>query len=174
MPRPSRVKAYLFGRLIGRGGVCVVHEAIDRHTGRRVAIKHLQEQHAHRSDLRMRLLREAEVLELVQHPNVVSLIEAIDAPEGTYIVLEHLDGPSLERIITVHGKLSILESLAVMRQACHAVAAVHTAGIVYRDVKPPNLMALGSVGLEPSPINLTDFGTATAPGPPYPGPSLPG
>jgi serine/threonine-protein kinase len=119
------------------------------------------------------------VLELVQHPNVVALVETIDAPEGTYIVLEHLDGPSLERIITVRGKLSIAESLAVMRQACHAVAAVHAAGILHRDVKPSNFVVLGTNELERSPIKLIDFGTATPPrhtGPAslHPGPKLTG
>src|SRR6185436_13993835 len=172
--KPSRIDRYLMGRMIGRGGVCVVHEAIDRDTGRRVAIKHLHEQHAHRSDLRMRLLREAEVLGLVRHPNVVSLVEAIDDPAGTYIVLEHLDGVCLERIIAVRGKLSVAESLAVLRQVCHAVAAVHDTNIVHRDVKPSNIVVLGTGDPETSPIKLIDFGTETAPVSAVRGPKLTG
>ena len=168
-----RIEAFAFGPLIGQGGVCVVHEAVERDTGRRVAVKHLHEQHKHRSDYRLRLLREAHVLELVRHPNVVAHVETIDEADGTYIVLELLEGTSLHRIITERGKLSILESLGLMRHACRAVAAVHAAGIVHRDIKPSNFV-VGAFGSQRSEVKLIDFGTATAPFSPSPGPKLTG
>ena len=119
-------RRYATRREIGRGGVCVVYEAIHRVTRRVVAVKQLLEHHREDPVLRARLLREAEAIAAVSHPNVVQVLDAGEEPDGTpYVVLEYLEGRSLEGLIAARGALSARDALSVVKEICAAIGAVH-------------------------------------------------
>lgn len=161
-------RRYLLRREVGRGGTSVVHEAVHQITRRIVAIKRLHENLRTDPVQVGRVLREAEAIAAVRHPNVVRVIDAGQEEDGApYIVLEYLEGRTLEGIIAARGGLSIFDSLWLTRQACSAVAAVHEAGFVHRDVKPGNFLVLpsgdGYGNLRDTRLKLIDFGIVTAP-----------
>jgi serine/threonine-protein kinase len=116
---------------------------------------------------RARLTREAEALAAISHPNVVSVLDAGTEVDGApYVVLEYLDARTLEGLIAARGRLAVLDALSVVRQACNAVAAVHDAGFVHRDVKPGNMLIIqsdASNDLRRARLKLVDFGIIAAP-----------
>lgn len=161
-------RRYLLRREVGRGGTSVVHEAVHQITRRIVAIKRLHENLRTEGSLATRLHREAEVLAAVAHPNIVQVLDAGEEEDGSpYVVLEYLEARTLEGLIAARGQLAIHDSLLLTKQACSAVAAVHEAGFIHRDVKPGNFLVVGANGsygnLKEAQLKLIDFGIASAP-----------
>lgn len=161
-------RRYVLRREVGRGGTCVIHEAVHRITHRVVAVKRLVD--ALRDDLvqRARLMREAEALAAIDHPGVVSILDAGEEPDGApFLVLEFIEGRSLEGMIAARGRLEVIDALKLLRQACDAVGAVHAAGFVHRDVKPGNMLLVAAGGsyadLGTTRLKLVDLGIASAP-----------
>jgi len=148
---------------LGRGGVCVVFEAVHRLTGRSVAVKRLLPEMRAREDVRARLFREAAALGAIRHPNVVDIFDAGEEDDGApFIVLERLHGRSLEGILAARTRLELKEALNIAWQTCAALAASHAVAVVHRDVKPENLI-LCSDDLSSAQLKLIDYGIATAP-----------
>jgi serine/threonine-protein kinase len=150
---------YVLRRELGRGGLAAVYVADHLYTGRthalKIALPELASQHA----VRARLLHEARMLARVEHPSVVSLVDAGPSELGPYVVMERLRGRSLESLVATRGVLTVSDVLHVARYASEALAAVHAAGIVHRDVKPGNLFVTrGPDGKKA--MKLVDFGLA--------------
>ena len=144
---------YALERILGRGGMADVHLATDLVLEREVAVKILREHAASEAD-RERFGEEARLLAALDHPNVVSILDAGITDEQAYLVLELVDGRSLEPFcdgtpIPAHRVAAIGEQLA------RVLAYVHTRGVVHRDVKPSNVL----IGLDGS-VRLADFGIA--------------
>ena len=161
-------RRYLLRREVGRGGTCVVHEAVHAITRKVVAVKRLVDDMRDDPVQRQRVLREAEALASISHPNVVSILDAGEELDGApYLVLEFLEARTLEGMIAARGRFDVMDALAVVRQGCEAVAAVHDAGLVHRDVKPGNMLIVqqngGFVDLRRAKLKLVDFGIAAAP-----------
>jgi eukaryotic-like serine/threonine-protein kinase len=141
---------------LGRGGMGVVDLARDAN-GKKVALKRLtlQGSAADIARARQRLLREAEVLRRLHHPNVVGLLDVVDEGDEIVLVMPYLSGGSLAERVAQHGPAPADE---VERQALRllgALASAHRAGIVHRDIKPANVL-FDERG-EPC---LADFGVA--------------
>ncbi len=141
---------------LGRGGMGVVDLARDA-DGKKVALKRLtlQGSAADIARARQRLLREAEVLRRLHHPNVVGLLDVVDEGDEIVLVMPYLSGGSLAERVAQHGPAPADE---VERQALRllgALASAHRAGIVHRDIKPANVL-FDERG-EPC---LADFGVA--------------
>jgi hypothetical protein len=141
---------------LGRGGMGVVDLARDA-DGKKVALKRLtlQGSAADIARARQRLLREAEVLRRLHHPNVVGLLDVVDEGDEIVLVMPYLSGGSLSERVAQHGPAPADE---VERQALRllgALASAHRAGIVHRDIKPANVL-FDERG-EPC---LADFGVA--------------
>jgi serine/threonine protein kinase/ActR/RegA family two-component response regulator len=153
---------YELRRDLGRGAAGLVFEAIHTFTGRSVALKVLSPDvpKSQLAELRVRSAREARALAAVRHPGVVEILDGGVLDDGTpYIVMERLDGRTLEGLLTTRGKLSSEETIALVLQTCSALDAVHAAGIVHRDLKPSNLIVVRDhEGHER--IKLVDFGIA--------------
>ena len=96
----------------------------------------------------------------VRHPGVVEVLDGGVTVDGTsYVVMEMLEGRTLEGLLSARTKLSVENTAAVALQLCDALAAVHQAGIVHRDVKPSNIVVVrGADGHER--VKLVDFGVA--------------
>ena len=157
---------YVLRSELGRGGACTVTEAVHRYTGRVVAVKRLLDAVRDRADVRARLLREAEAIGAIHHPNVVDILDAGEEPDGApYLVLERLHGRTLEGILAARVRLDIRDAMAIAWQTCAALSASHAVAVVHRDVKPENLILVGddSARLLQCKVKLIDFGIATAP-----------
>nr|PZN22038.1 MAG: hypothetical protein DIU78_16385 [Pseudomonadota bacterium] len=149
---------------LGGGANGTIWEAERLSDGTVVALKLLRAAVAHDGLAADRLRREAAALGLAWHPNVVEVYEDGHLPDGTsYLVMERLYGHSLEQHLRRHGPLTPEEALPIMLETVDALAAVHAAGIVHRDVKPSNLfLARDPDGPADAPVRvkLLDFGIA--------------
>ena len=138
---------------ISSGAMGAVYRALDRETGREVAIKRLLDvKHAARFEI------EARLLSSLSHPRVVKVIDHAGDEEGLYIVMELVHGTDLGAQLKHRGKpgLPVQEAIEYARHACEALQYVHDQQIVHRDVKPQN-MILADDG-----VVLVDFGVARA------------
>jgi serine/threonine-protein kinase len=153
---------YQLLRDLGRGAAGVVFEARHLFTGRFVAVKLLLSQATRKghAELRARLEREGRALASIRHPGVVQVLDGGLTPDGySYLVLEMLEGRTLEGLLAARSKLSVADTVGVALQLCDALEAVHHAGVVHRDVKPSNIIVLkrpGGVEV----VKLVDFGVA--------------
>ena len=161
---------YRVRREIASTAMGSVVEAEQRHTLRVVAIKRLDLRIARDPANRERFLREVRFLSAARCPHFVEVLDAGEwPPDVPYMVMEMLDGRSLDGVLAARPQLPIAEAVRVVRDACIAVAAAHEQGVVHRDVKPSNLF-LARPGSSAPPVKLIDFGiamtAATAPGRP--------
>jgi eukaryotic-like serine/threonine-protein kinase len=148
---------------MGSGSTGVIYEAVRISDGLPVAIKLLRVAAAHDAVASDRLRREAEALGLSWHPNVVEVIDHGYLPDGTaYLVMELLPGESLATRLRNRVRLTPQELLPIALQMCDALAAVHAAGVVHRDVKPSNILLAvdRDVPGGPERVKLLDFGIA--------------
>ena len=167
MPEPSRPDGRLMPELIagryrltrraGRGGMGAVFEALDVSSDEPVAVKFLV---PHRGTAE-RFQRECAVLSRLHHPRVVHYRERGVTRDGDpFLVMDWLAGEDLATRLT-RGNLGFDEGARVLRCAAEALAAVHGAGVVHRDVKPGNLFLVDG---EIDRLVLIDFGIARTPG----------
>jgi eukaryotic-like serine/threonine-protein kinase len=158
---------------IGRGGMSTVYRALDTVLERRVAIKLMHREIATDSDQLERFRREARAVAQLNHPHIVTVIDAGEEPAGAtaeglhgmatampevgtpYIVLEYVDGETLKQLIRREGPLEITQALAYAIEIARALGAAHEHLIVHRDVKPQNVLISGE-----GQAKITDFGIA--------------
>ncbi|MBZ5594183.1 MAG: protein kinase [Acidobacteriia bacterium] len=139
---------------IGKGGMGVVYRARDTRLDRFVAIKLLPPEQMADADRKRRFVQEAKAASALNHPNIVTIHE-IDAADGAdFIVMEHVEGSPLNRLIPELG-LPVAQALSYAVQIANALAAAHTAGIVHRDIKPGNIMVTRA-----GRVKVLDFGLA--------------
>ena len=153
---------YQLVRDLGRGAAGVVFEARHLYTGRFVALKMvLPESHPESAgELGARLQREGRALASIRHPGVVDILDGGITVEGApYIVMDMLNGRTLEGLVASRGRLPVAEAVGMTLQLCDALTAVHAAGVVHRDVKPSNVVLVREPdGAER--FKLVDFGVA--------------
>jgi tRNA A-37 threonylcarbamoyl transferase component Bud32 len=151
---------YVLGECLGEGGMARVHRAEDVVLGRVVAVKMMRETSDPDLDSG-RLRTESTLLASLAHPSLVTLYDARITPgERGYLVMELVEGPSL-RERTDAGPLPATAVATLGRDLGDALATVHAAGIVHRDVKPSNIL-LAPPGASGAPFRakLADFGIA--------------
>lgn len=145
---------------LGRGGMGVVWRAVDEVLGREVAVKELRTytdaDGPELADLRLRMQREARAAARVRHPGVVAVHDVGEVDGRPLIVMELVDGPSLDAVLRERGPLDPREVAGIGAKVMDALAAAHEAGVLHRDVKPGNIL-LDRSGR----VLLTDFGIAT-------------
>jgi eukaryotic-like serine/threonine-protein kinase len=155
---------YRLDAQIGRGGMSTVYRAFDIVLERPVAIKLMHREIASDSDQLERFRREARSVAQLNHPHIVTVIDAGEEPSddgqlpavGTpYIVLEYVEGETLKDLIRRDGPLEIPQAIAYAIEIVRALGAAHERQIVHRDVKPQNIL----IGLEGG-AKITDFGIA--------------
>jgi serine/threonine protein kinase/Tfp pilus assembly protein PilF len=139
---------------LGEGGMGAVYIAEDLTLGRRVAIKFLAADHLKRH-YRARFLREARTASALTHPNIATVYDCGDTPEGVpYIVMELAEGQTLGELIQ-GGLLTIAHAVEIITKVAEALAEAHRRGIIHRDIKPANII-VGEGGL----VKILDFGLA--------------
>ena len=151
---PTRFGRYVVQRKLGQGGMGVVYLADDVELDRKVALKLLREELGEGSQGRARMLREAQALARLSHPNVVQVYEVGRWGEHDYVAMEFVEGETLDRWLAAEPRRWV-EILAVLEQAGRGLEAAHAAGLVHRDFKPSNLL-VGTDGR----ARVLDFGLA--------------
>ncbi|MFF0744718.1 serine/threonine-protein kinase [Streptomyces sp. NPDC004111] len=144
---------------LGRGGMGVVWRAVDEVLGREVAVKELRTYSdasgPELADLQVRMQREARAAARIRHPGVISVHDIAEHEGRPLIVMELVDGPSLDDVLTRKGLLDPREAAAMGARVLDALGAAHRVGVLHRDVKPGNVL-LDVSGR----TVLTDFGIA--------------
>lgn len=140
---------------IGRGGMGTVYKAVQTDLNRAVAVKILNEDLASDDEFRQRFDQEAKIVAQLTHPNIVSIIDRVLFEHTYCIVMEFVDGFSLQKMIEQSAPLSDAQVAMIGAQVARALKSAHDKGIVHRDVKPDNLL-ITKDGL----VKITDFGIA--------------
>jgi serine/threonine-protein kinase len=152
---PGRVLGgrYRLERLIGAGGMATVWLAQDTKLERPVAVKALSETLVADRSYRARFEREAQVAAGLLHPNLVKVYDYSAGGPRPYLVMEYVEGPNLSALLAEDSKA--VDQRLLAEGLLGALAHIHEAGVIHRDVKPSNVL----IGGEGSP-KLTDFGIA--------------
>jgi serine/threonine-protein kinase len=158
---------HLFGnyrivRLLGEGGFGEVYLAENPLIERRAAVKVLHKTLAQDAELVRRFLNEARAASAIRHRNIIEVFDAGVTPEGApYILMEFLEGVSLQKRLADKGRLSLPQAMEIAHQAGSALAAAHAAGIVHRDLKPENLFLVPDAAAPGGErVKILDFGIA--------------
>ncbi len=151
---PVRIDRYAVLRKLGQGGMGVVYVAYDENLDRKVALKLLRGNLSKDERGRARMLREAQALARLSHPNVVQVHEIGQYNDHVYVAMEYVDGQTLDRWLAAKDR-SWREVLEVLTEAGRGLEAAHAAGLVHRDFKPANLL-IGRDGR----ARVLDFGLA--------------
>ena len=149
----SMLGPYEILALLGKGGMGEVYRALDTRLQRTVALKVLSEGLATSGEFRERFSHEARIISTLSHPNIGSLYDIGSHNGIEYLVLEYLEGETLESRLG-KGKLRLAEALNFAVDIASALDAAHRVGIIHRDVKPGNIM------ITRTGAKLMDFGLA--------------
>ena len=164
---PDVVGKTLAGRyhvksFLRQGGMATIYRADDLRTGEHVAVKVLLPELTHEPRFVSRFHREGRALERLDHPHIVRTLE-IGADGGTlFLAMELLPGLDLLAALRKRGTLAEPVAARILAQVCRGLDHAHRAGIVHRDVKPENVMVMGSADeptAQPS-VKVLDFGIA--------------
>ncbi|MFY9134149.1 MAG: Stk1 family PASTA domain-containing Ser/Thr kinase [Bacillota bacterium] len=142
---------------IGEGGMAIVYRAKDMLLNRVVAIKVLRGQYASDSEFRERFRREAQSAAALSHPNIVNVYDVGEDSGSNYIVMEWVDGQTLNDIIMRDGRLTVDVVADYSVQILDALDHAHRSGVIHRDIKPHNILITRD-----GRVKVTDFGIARA------------
>jgi eukaryotic-like serine/threonine-protein kinase len=141
--------------VIGRGGMGIVYKAVDPGIGRTVAIKMTTGAIVGDPEMLKRFNREAQSVGNLQHPNIVTVYD-LGVDEGNpYLVMELLEGESLESLVRSRPTVSLEEKLDIVVQICNGIQYAHQRNVIHRDIKPANIMIL-----KDGTAKIVDFGIA--------------
>jgi serine/threonine protein kinase len=148
---------YVVDRQVAEGGMAAIHRTHDNATGETVAVKVLYPYYSQNPVVCTRFLDEGRIQRYLEHPNIINVYDIVEMPQLA-IVMEYIDGPTLDEYLTDHGPVSVQELLRLMLPVLSAVGFAHHKGVIHRDIKPSNIL------LEPTPSGMVpkimDFGVA--------------
>jgi eukaryotic-like serine/threonine-protein kinase len=155
---PQTLGRYQLERVLGKGAMGIVYEALDPKLHRKVAIKtilisQLDEETA--KDFSMRFVREAHAVARLNHPNIVQVYDFGEEGDIAYLVMEFIRGDELKSSLSTGRQFDRKECVRIMCELLDALDFAHEAGVVHRDIKPANVMLDGQ-----GRTKLTDFGVA--------------
>ncbi|MFL6235230.1 MAG: protein kinase domain-containing protein [Thermoanaerobaculia bacterium] len=151
----QRVDRFEILEILGGGGMGVVYKARDTRLSRTVALKFLPPELTRDPEARERFEQEARAASSLDHPNLCTILELGDAPDGRlYLAMPYYNGETLRRRLE-RGPLPVDEAVDIAAQIARGLAKAHRSGIVHRDVKPANLIVTGD-GV----VKILDFGLA--------------
>ncbi len=152
--RGATIDRYIVLDRVGAGAMGVVYTAYDPRLDRRIALKVMHARGGAQADVVTRVLREAQALAKLSHPNVVAVYDANVVGEAVYLTMELIKGVSLTHWLK-HGPRSVAAVLRVFIEAGRGLAGAHAAGLIHRDFKPDNVL-VGDDGR----VRVVDFGIA--------------
>jgi serine/threonine protein kinase len=146
---------YRVERALGDGAMAKVVLARDTELDRLVALKLLEKRYTGDDEFRARFTREARLAAALSHPNVVTIFDAGEADGTPYIVMEYVEGESLDERLGRERRLSPDQVRALAIQVCAGLEHAHSHGLVHRDLKPSNLIVRSD-----GTVKIADFGIA--------------
>jgi len=146
---------YLIINQIGEGGMGMVYKARDTVLDRIVALKILPPQLTQNTDFLHRIRTEAFAQARLNHPNIVTLYSVQDLPAGFMLVMEYVEGQTLQQRIQGQGPLDSQEAISIFEQTLQGVAYAHQMGVLHRDLKPDNIFLTHK-----GEVKIMDFGVA--------------
>jgi serine/threonine protein kinase len=149
--RGQSIGKYRIVSTLGSGGFGTVYLAEDTWIDKKVAIKVPHKQNLDFTEL----LKEPRLLASLSHPNIVTLMTTEKQEKVFFIVMEYVQGETLEAIISREGALDLPRALDFTCQICNAVDHAHRAGVIHRDLRPGNMLVA-----ENGVLKVTDFGTS--------------
>lgn len=154
-----QIEGYEIGKVIGRGGMGVVYQAVERDSGQQVAIKMMLAKVAVSPVDRMKFLREIDVGSRLLHPNIVTPMKSGATGSMFFFVMEYCDGGSLDGLMAQHGgRLPLPAAAPLMMQALSGLEHAHRQNVIHRDLKPQNVLL--SRQDNQMMAKITDFGLA--------------
>jgi len=147
------VGPYKIVKKIAFGGMGVVYKGIHTKLEQVVAIKVLSPQFSSNQNMKSKFLSEAKIQAQLSHPNVVNIMNYIEDDDETYLIMEYIDGETLEDMLQRKNKLSIEEAVNISKGILSALKYMHSKGLAHRDIKPSNIM-FNKEGV----VKVTDFG----------------
>ncbi len=149
---------YRIEKLLGQGGMGEVYLGVHTEIGRKVAIKVIAPHLARDPKIQERFKREALILAKLNHPNIVQLYDYWARPdEGLYLIMEYVEGISLDRYIhrVLRGPMPPRQAIEVFLQVLDAFQYAHDNGVIHRDIKPSNILLRND-----NVVKVLDFGIA--------------
>jgi tRNA A-37 threonylcarbamoyl transferase component Bud32 len=151
----ARHPRYRILKLLGCGGMGAVYQAEHGVMRRRVALKVIKPEYTANAASVERFRREIQAAARLNHPNIVAAYDAEQAGETHFLVMEYVEGVSLDQVVMLQGPLPVAEACDAVRQAALGLQHAHEHGMVHRDVKPHNLIRTPD-GV----VKVLDFGLA--------------
>ena len=156
---PTKIGKYPVSREIGHGATSRVFLGRDPFAKRDVAIKLVSNESGAGTDLRRRFrkvfMNEASLVGKLIHPHIMAIYDADVADDYSYIVMEYVDGPTLEQYSTVANLLPVERVVEIVFKCSLALEFAHRRGVIHRDIKPANILISAQ-----SDIKISDFGVA--------------
>ncbi|UCC38323.1 MAG: protein kinase [Candidatus Aminicenantes bacterium] len=155
----EKIGKYKITNSLGKGAMGIVYKALDPDISREVAIKtihfDLVSVGTDKEEMMKRFLREAQAAGKLTHPNIITIYDVGREKDLTYIVMQYIEGQSLQQIFSSRKKFSIPELVELFSQLCDALDYAHQHGIIHRDIKPANIL----MDKKRNPF-IVDFGVA--------------
>ncbi len=148
-------------RLVGSGGMGLVYSAVDATTKERVALKVLNPDYRTDAAIESRFLREMRLATHLDHPNIEKVLGHGVDNGRLYLALEMVQGCTLDELIADEAPFDPVRTVWIGMQLAQALAAMHEAAVVHRDLQPANVM-LESRNGEQKVVKIIDFGIALA------------
>jgi len=150
---------YLISEVIGRGGWSIVYKGLHKSLNMPVAIKMLKHDMAMNEDFAEKFHNEAKTIALLNHDNIVRVYDIEELYRTIFIIMEYLEGLTLDYILYRMPKLTITKALDILLQVCTGLSYAHDQGIIHQDIKPANIF----IQLDGR-TKIVDFGLSCPPG----------
>jgi len=157
----TKLGDYVVTSRIGGGGMGIVYEALQPVINKRVAVKVIRPDVGRDEKSIQRFLEEARTSTSIRHRGIVDVFNFGQLPDGRpYMVMEYLNGASLEELIAERGSMTVSECLWILDEVLSALIAAHRAGVIHRDLKPSNIFVVTEPASGSRYTKLLDFGIA--------------
>ncbi|MFV0340544.1 MAG: protein kinase domain-containing protein [Parachlamydiaceae bacterium] len=153
-PLPTKIGPYTIEALLDRGGMSLLYLASDPQTQQPIAIKVLSPKFMSHPEMMEQFLKEAEIIALADHPNIVKLYGYGRWEQGLYIAMEFVQGISVRQYL-MQNPLSLKKAIEMILEIAYAICHLHMHAIIHRDVKPENILID-----ETGHVKVIDFGIA--------------
>src|SRR5713226_3549663 len=152
---------YQIEAMLGKGGMGAVYRARHILLGDRVAIKILPPEMRNNAEWLRRFRREGQAARRFRHHNAVTVYDLRTSSDGTiYLVMEYVEGNTLDAELKKHGRFAPAEALAMLEPIMSVLNAAHAMGVVHRDLKPENIMIGKATTDGERVVKLLDLGIA--------------
>jgi serine/threonine protein kinase len=155
----DKIGKYQIMKELGKGATSAVYLAVDPFANRKVAIKVVQREvlgdKEHGRRFRKLFLTEASLAGKLSHPHIAAIYDAVADEEGSYIVMEYVEGGTLEQHTKIDNLLPINKTIEIVFKCCKALDYAHRHGVIHRDIKPANVLLSKDTD-----IKISDFGAA--------------